>query len=544
MPEEVLYRKWRPRTFAEVIGQEHITRTLTNAVAAGKVSHAYLFSGPRGTGKTSTGRLLAKAVNCDQAVGGEPCNACESCLAHIEGRAIDMVELDAASNRGIDEIRGIREKANYAPAVGRYKVYLVDEVHMLTEPAFNALLKTLEEPPPHIIFILATTEFHKVPATIVSRCQRFDFRRVPLAATADLLQRIADQEKVVCPREGLELIARASTGSLRDAINLLEQLVDHYGASISVDDVRTDLGLVGDARAGELARLAVHADLAGGLQLIATARDDGLDLRRFQREVVARLRDYLLVKSGVTTTQDWTEEQARELQAAVADVPTDRVVRALRAFGQADLRADPLSPLPLELALAECVLAAPEAASAAERRQPPRPLDEPSVQRPAPAPPIRPARRPQRGPSALAPVVGAGPAEPTAGVRPAPAGLTAEDIRARWSQLYQEGRKISQETHDPAFSTASGYLNSGCDVVGVGDGEVVIGFRYQIHLDKVSEPSVLRAMQQIFDRVVGSGLKVRCVLAPELPERRRGGHLVQAAREAGARPISDVDEAV
>lgn len=542
MPEEVLYRKWRPRTFAEVVGQDHIIRTLTNAVAGGKVAHAYLFSGPRGTGKTSTGRLLAKAVNCVQPAGGEPCNTCASCLAHLEGRAIDLVELDAASNRGIDEIRGIREKANYAPAVGRYKVYLVDEVHMLTEPAFNALLKTLEEPPPHIIFILATTEFHKVPATIVSRCQRFDFRRVPLAATTELLARIAAEEKVACPREGLELIARASTGSLRDAINLLEQLVDHYGAAMTLEDVRTDLGLVGDARAGELARFAIHADLAPGLRLIAAARDDGLDLRRFQREVVARLRDYLLVKSGVTASQDWTEEEAVELQGQVADVPAERIVRALRAFGQADLRSDPLSPLPLELALAECTLALPEETPADGARRP-RSTMEPVAARPAPAPPTRSARRPTPVPSAPA-QVGDGGRPETPPVRPAPSGLTVEDIRARWAQLYQEGRKIGQETHDPAFSAASGYLNSGCDVTAVQDGEVVIGFRYQIHLDKVNDPNVSRAMQQIFDRVLGAGLKVRCVLAPELPERRRGGHLVEAAREAGAVPISDEDEAV
>ena len=202
MTSEVLYRKWRPQTFAEVAGQEAITRTLTNAVAAGKVAHAYLFSGPRGTGKTTAGRLLAKAVNCTQSVGGEPCNQCESCRPFVEGRALDLIELDAASNRGIDEIRSLREKVGFAPAAARYKLYLVDEVHMLTEPAFNALLKTLEEPPPHVIFVLATTEAHKVPATIASRCQRFDFRRIPLEAIVGRLEQICGAESIECPPEG------------------------------------------------------------------------------------------------------------------------------------------------------------------------------------------------------------------------------------------------------------------------------------------------------------------------------------------------------
>src|SRR3990170_5640742 len=255
MSTEVLYRKWRPRAFAEVAGQEPVVRTLTNAVASGKVAHAYLLSGPRGTGKTTTGRLLAKAVNCLQPQAGEPCNACERCQAFLEARALDLIELDAASNRGIDEIRSLREKANFAPSgcANAYKVYLVDEVHMLTEPAFNALLKTLEEPPAHVVFVLATTESHKVPATVVSRCQRFDFRRIPLSALVARLAYIAGQEQFTCPPEALDLIARSATGSFRDAINLLEQLVDSYGKELSVEQVRDGLGLVVDARSGQLA---------------------------------------------------------------------------------------------------------------------------------------------------------------------------------------------------------------------------------------------------------------------------------------------------
>ncbi|MCH7718309.1 MAG: DNA polymerase III subunit gamma/tau, partial [Chloroflexi bacterium] len=283
MSTEVLYRKWRPRTFAELAGQEAVVRTLTNALASGKVSHAYLLSGPRGTGKTTTGRLLAKALNCAKPKKGEPCNKCDSCLSYMEGRALDLIELDAASNRGIDEIRNLREKANFAPTAGgdAYKLYLVDEVHMLTEPAFNALLKTLEEPPPHVVFVLATTEVHKVPPTVISRCQRFDFRRIPLAASVERLGYIAAQEGIDCPQEGLETIARIATGSLRDGVNLLEQMADSYGKKLSLEQVREGLGLVVDARSAQLSAHVLRGELAQGLTLISSVRDDGLDLRQF-----------------------------------------------------------------------------------------------------------------------------------------------------------------------------------------------------------------------------------------------------------------------
>ncbi|CAI8009098.1 DNA polymerase III subunit gamma/tau, partial [Geodia barretti] len=216
---EVLYRKWRPRALDEVVGQATVTNTLKNAVTSGRLTHAYLFCGPRGTGKTSTARILAKAVNCLDPQNGEPDNACENCLAVIEGRALDLIEIDAASNRGIDDIRDLSDRIGFAPTQSQYKVYIVDEVHMLTDAAFNALLKTLEEPPGHAIFILATTEVHKVPLTVVSRCQRYDFRRIPIEAMHQKLAQLSAAEGVEAEAEALDLIARHSTGSLRDAEN-------------------------------------------------------------------------------------------------------------------------------------------------------------------------------------------------------------------------------------------------------------------------------------------------------------------------------------
>ena len=251
---EVFYRKWRPKSLSEVVGQEVITKTLRQAVARERIAHAYLFCGTRGTGKTSTARILAKAINCLSPKDGEPDNECHICVGINEARALDLIEIDAASNRGIDDIRDLSDKVRFSPNESRYKIYIIDEVHMLTEPAFNALLKTLEEPPAHAVFILATTEAHKVPLTIISRCQRYDFRRIPIDQMVAKLAYISEQEGIEVSDEALHLVARIANGGLRDAENLLEQVVVSYGSPISEDDVRQMLGLGGDEIVLELVK--------------------------------------------------------------------------------------------------------------------------------------------------------------------------------------------------------------------------------------------------------------------------------------------------
>jgi DNA polymerase III subunit gamma/tau len=534
-----------------VAGQEHVATTLKNALATNRVAHAYLFAGPRGTGKTTSGRLMAKALNCKNRQDGEPCNQCESCLSYLDGRAMDLIELDAASNRGIDDIRDMRDKVGFHPTSGDFKVYLIDEVHMLTDAAFNALLKTLEEPPPHVVFILATTEAHKLPATIASRCQRFDFRRAPLASMVKNLQRICDGEGFKVESAALELIARSATGSHRDAVNLLDQLATSYGSELTVEHVRAGLGLIGDERSGQLARMALNADMAGGLTLIAAVRDDGLDLRQFQRELVDELRALLMVKNGIEPSEGATQERLQELRVAVKDVPTLQLLTALRAFGEADLKADPNSTLPLDIALAECAMGANGQTAAPPVPSTPRPTAPPAASR-APAATTIAVER-QSPPIAVPEIVRAepvsirepevSPEDPPARetvpqpirVAAGPVGASLEDARGQMRSVYEKARATGFQL--------GALLNSGCDIIEVNESAIVIGFRHPIHVSKASEPANLDALMAIVSEVMGRSMSVRAVhdAAVEPWNQRTSASrssLVQAAQEMGGRILS------
>ena len=379
MTSQVYYRKWRPQTLADVVGQEPVTQTLLNALSTGRVSHAYLFCGPRGTGKTSTGRILAKAVNCLENEGrGEPCNHCTMCLGVTGGHALDVIEVDAASNTGVDDIRRLRETVNYSPNEARYKVYIIDEVHMLSTSASNALLKTLEEPPPHVIFILATTETHKILPTILSRCQRFDFRRLSQGDVSAKLATIATAEGLMLAPESLALLARGAKGSLRDAENLLQQAATYYGSEVTLEQIKDMLGITGDARVKHLAADILAGEVTAGMATINSVNLDGLDLRQFNRELVAYLREVLLAVTGAAEATDLTEADRLELKAAAEGVELVRVLDAVKRFGQLDFSQDQYSSLPLELALVDTALSAqtatapPQAAPAAAPKAAPK----------------------------------------------------------------------------------------------------------------------------------------------------------------------------
>ena len=296
----VFARKWRPQTFEDVVGQEHITRTLQNAIKLGRIPHAFLFIGSRGIGKTTTARILAKALNCLSADTPtcSPCNTCDNCRSISEGNNIDVIEIDGASNNSVDDVREIRENVRLVPSRARYKVYIIDEVHQLSIGAFNALLKTIEEPPPHAVFVLATTEAHKVPATIVSRCQRFDFRRVAVPHICDLLRHILDHEEVKYSEEALQAIARAAEGGIRDAESILDQLVSYCGNEITFQDVFDVLGLVDWRVLHELCEAILDKDVGRQLRLVEDVVVCGKDLSQFVHEVLRYFRNLLVCKTG------------------------------------------------------------------------------------------------------------------------------------------------------------------------------------------------------------------------------------------------------
>lgn len=294
MSYEVIARRWRPQLFKEVVGQEHITKTLVSAIKNNRLAHAYLFSGPRGVGKTSVARIFAKALNCESGANGEPCNLCTICKDITDGTSMDVLEIDGASNRGIDEIRDLREKIKYMPGSGIYRIYIIDEVHMLTKEAFNALLKTLEEPPSHIKFFFATTEPHKVPVTILSRCQRFDFKRIPYDCIVEQLRKIADKEDITITENAISIIAREADGSMRDAESLLDQLIAFAGGEITEEHIQEILGLISRDLIFDMVSAIVDNRPDRCIEMIEQVYNYGYDLRNFYQNIMDQFRYMLL----------------------------------------------------------------------------------------------------------------------------------------------------------------------------------------------------------------------------------------------------------
>ncbi len=522
MGSEVFYRKWRPQTLAEVVGQEPVTQTLRHAVENGKVVHAYLFCGPRGTGKTSTGRILAKAVNCLNQVDGEPCGACDICHSITEGKALDVIEIDAASNRGIDEVRSLREKVNYAPSRARYKVYIIDEVHMLTEAASNALLKTLEEPPPYVIFVLATTEPHKVIPTIMSRCQRFNFRRLSQTAIIGKLELICQKEDIHVRLESLKLVARAATGSLRDAENILQQLIAYHGNQIDLEQVQTALGVSSDPRVRQLAKHIVNKDVSAGLQVINSVNSDGIDLRQFNLGLVEYLRGLLLAKSQCNEALDVTAEDLAEMNGLAAKATFEYLLKAVKLFSSVDFRSDNYSTLPLELALMDCALSLVTGRDESTMTELPETSRE-SIQ------PTQEAEFP----------VAANNIETSSPVRYSLShGASTEvsqDIdylRSRWKEFIQSLRGEGSSGNLDAF------LRSACEPVALEDDTLVLGFYYSFHKEKIEDPKYQHLVERKLKEVFGQPYKLKCILVDYKrkipPQEKEQNPLIKAALEMGA----------
>lgn len=484
MASQALYSKWRPITFDEVVGQEHVTYTLRNALTSGRIAHAYLFSGVRGTGKTTMARVLAKALNClAEDPRQRPCNNCQYCNAVNEGRFLDLIEIDAASHTGVDDVRELRDRIAFSPNEGRYKIYIVDEVHRFSGAAFDALLKTIEEPPSHAIFILATTEIHKVPQTILSRCQRFDFRRIPLGQIIERLQALVESEGVHAELEALELIARQATGSLRDAISLLDQLIAEPGEALTADVARAVLGTVAGETVRDLTAALIAGDTATGLDLINQTLDYGADPRQFAGQMVEYLRLLMLVQTGGTALVEMTAgpDQLAVITQQAGQIPRAALLQSLRRFNRAALEpAGGWQPqLPIELAFVESVeamFAAPVESAPAPPRQP------------ASLTPIGETQEPSR------------PAKVATGPTPAPDTPTIEEIAKRWKDVLRVLRDLDKPVE--------ALLNSS-KLYGVEGQTLILQMPSELLRDKIELEQNRVLIEQALQRVFSQPLKVR-----------------------------------
>jgi len=527
---QALYLRWRPRTWDEVVGQDHVVRTLRNAVRGGRTVHAYLFAGPRGTGKTTTARLLAKALNClDDDPSRRPCNACPHCQAVNEAHFLDLIEIDAASNTSVDDVRDLRDKINFRPNQGRCKVYLIDEVHMLSTAAFNALLKTLEEPPPHAVFILATTEIAKIPPTVLSRCQRHEFRRVPAAEIAAYLERRCAEEALEAEPPALALIARSATGSWRDAISLLDQLAS-TGEPITVARTQDVLGTAAGDSVRAILQAAAEGRAGEGLTAIQAALDGGADVRQLARQIVEALRTILVIQMGQPGLVEAPMETGAEMEGLAGRLTLDAVLTGLRAFGRVavEARLGWQPSLGLELALLDMILPArdPGAAPAA----PPR--------RETAAPPAAKATRATDPPSppsaARTPPADATPAAPPS----SDPTIGSKTVAENWSAILEAAYRLDTRTQ--------ALLRSG-RLLGVRDGRVVVGFPTEILREKMEKGHSLTYARRAIEQVLGAPLDVRCVLLaagsadgePAPPEPIDGeGMVATAVRELGGHVVA------
>jgi DNA polymerase-3 subunit gamma/tau len=514
---QAFYRKWRPQTWDAVIGQEHIISTLRNAITADRMAHAYLFAGPRGTGKTTTARLLAKAANClTEELSERPCNQCQHCLAVNNGRFLDLIEIDAASNTSVEDVRDLRDKINFSPNQGRYKVYIIDEVHMLSTAAFNALLKTLEEPPPHAIFILATTEVHKIPATVLSRCQRHEFRRIPVPDIVANLEMLADGEGLQADPEALTLIARQATGAMRDAISLLDQLAS-TDQHITLELAQTVLGTATSQAVIEITDAILASDSATGLDHIHQSLDAGSDPRQFARQIVDYLRNLLLVRMGNAQQIDATNEvRQRMAQQAQAFDSTPELLRIIQVFNHAasEARLSWQPALPLELAFIEAVESAPMDISPPQDPTAPQKVSNPQKA-------DKPASRGKADQQKSAP-----PSETSSPLEPE-ADPLPQNISQNWEKVKTVVRQSSPQVQ--------ALLNS-CKLLGIKGHILILGCNGEFTKSKLEQPENMEILQQAMLQVMGENIPVRCVVSAGKsipPDVDQDGMVATALRDLG-----------
>jgi DNA polymerase III subunit gamma/tau len=563
----VTARKWRPVVFDDIVGQSHIATTLRNAITSDRLSHAYIFSGPRGVGKTTTARILAKTVNCLHPKNNNPDNTCELCTEINDGRSVNVFEIDGASNRGVEEIRNLRESVRYGPAKGKYKIYIIDEVHMLTKEAFNALLKTLEEPPSYVIFIFATTEIHKVPLTILSRCQRFDFRRITIEEISERLRFIAREEKITIDDEALFLIARRGDGSMRDAQSIFDQVVSYCGERVDAKQILTMLNIVDEETYFRITDLIKAKDVKGGLLLVDEVISRGYDVREFLNGLMEHLRNILVARSTKNATLIESSDHYRKRYSEMAERFTESdILRLIKIASDTEtaIRWSQQPRLKLEIGLVQMIKldSSVEIATLLKqledfRSSGDRPMVKSSPSLSDSQPPLSTSAPVKGSVKATPPTLRAEqivvPAPPVAEPPPTyqrqslASPMTNNDILSKWSVVVEETRKKR---------IALGTMLGETSPVGVHNGTLRIGCPDDFHRDTLTLKRNNQFLQDLAEQVYGAKLHLEAIISHSTtaqeqnpkstdvttPPKEQDGNqhpVVEALiREFGAKPIN------